>query len=376
MTDKIQPITMPKWGLAMTEGMVAAWHVAEGDTLQAGGDVLDIETEKITNVYESPVSGVLRRRVATDGDTVSVGALLGVVADLSVSDAEVDAFVDQYQKDLKVVVAAESGAVEPQTIAIGGRSVRYLKLGEDAGASVVLVHGFGGDLNNWLFNQPVLAERRATLSLDLPGHGGSSKSLTAGDVSSLAQAVHEFLDELDIKTLHLVGHSLGGAVTANLALNLPGRVQSLTLICSGGLGPDINMDYINGFIGANRRKELKPVLQMLFADPKLVRRELIDDVLKFKRLDGVETALTTIAEAAFAHGKQAAQLQDELRKLTMPMQVIWGKEDQILPVAHARNLGQTAPSHILEGAGHMVHMEKASEVNRLIEEFIAVTNSP
>ena len=99
MTDAIKPIVMPKWGLAMQEGMVAKWLVEEGAEIRSGDEILDIETSKIANVYESPVAGPLRRRLVGEGDTVPVGALLGVVADSSVADAELDAFIARFQEE-------------------------------------------------------------------------------------------------------------------------------------------------------------------------------------------------------------------------------------------------------------------------------------
>ncbi len=92
----IQPITMPKWGLAMEEGQLARWAVDEGAEISAGQEIMDIETTKIANVFESPVGGVLRRKVVAEGETAPVGALLGVVAEPGVSDAEVDAFVGKF----------------------------------------------------------------------------------------------------------------------------------------------------------------------------------------------------------------------------------------------------------------------------------------
>ena len=81
---EVQTIVMPKWGLAMQEGMVASWHVDLGDTISKGEEIMDVETSKITNAFESPVAGKLRRKLVDAGETVPVGALLGVVADDSV----------------------------------------------------------------------------------------------------------------------------------------------------------------------------------------------------------------------------------------------------------------------------------------------------
>jgi pyruvate dehydrogenase E2 component (dihydrolipoamide acetyltransferase) len=371
--DQIRPIVMPKWGLAMQEGMVARWLVEEGAELASGDEILDIETSKIANVYESPVAGPLRRRLVGEGETVPVGALLGLVADAAVADGELDAYVAKFQEEFAAHVA-EAGAVapEPETVEAGGRRFRYLALGEGEGPPIVFIHGFGGDLNNWQFNQEALAEGHATYAVDLPGHGGSSKELGPGHVhvGALATAMVDFLDAKDIAKAHLVGHSLGGAVALDLALNHAERVASATVICSAALGPEINMGYIDGFMQAKRRKQLQPVLEMLVADPAMVSREMIEDVLKFKRLDGVETALNRIIDDTFAGGRQALELKPRLAELTVPVQVIWGREDQILPVSHAEGLPSTMPVHILEGAGHMAHMEKAAEVNQQIRNFI------
>ena len=113
------------------------------------------------------------------------------------------------------------------------------------------------------------------------------------------------------------------------------------------------------------------VFYLLFADPELISREMIEDVLRFKRLDGVDVALNTIAGAAFAGGRQALQLNARLGELSVPVQVIWGREDRILPVAHCQGLPDGIKVSVFDGAGHMIHMEKAAEVNELVERFIS-----
>jgi pyruvate dehydrogenase E2 component (dihydrolipoamide acetyltransferase) len=182
--------------------------------------------------------------------------------------------------------------------------------------------------------------------------------------------VVDFLDAKGIAKAHLVGHSLGGAIALDAALNHPDRVASVTAICSAGLGPEINMAYIDGFMAAKRRKQLEPVLALLVADPEMVSREMIEDVLKFKRLDGVEAALNRIIDDTFAGGRQALQLTDRLGEIPVPVQLIWGREDRIIPVGHSAGLPSGVAVHVLDGAGHMVHMEKAAEVNDLIERFV------
>ena len=167
----IRKLIMPKWGLSMEQGKVTRWLVEEGVRIEPGMEVLDVETEKIANAIEADVSGVLRRKVVPEGDVVPVSGLLGVIADPDVSDAEIDAFVAEFQANFVPAAAEEeeTGA-KPEKIEVAGRSLRYLKRGE-GGVPVILVHGFGGDLNNWLFNHEALAAKRTVYALDLPGHG-------------------------------------------------------------------------------------------------------------------------------------------------------------------------------------------------------------
>src|SRR5215469_10401350 len=94
--DRIKPIVMPKWGLSMKEGKVTGWLAEEGATIDVGKEILEVETDKIAGVVEAADAGILRRRVGTPDTVYPVKALLGVVADTSVSDAEIDAYVAGY----------------------------------------------------------------------------------------------------------------------------------------------------------------------------------------------------------------------------------------------------------------------------------------
>lgn len=103
MTAKgIYKVTMPKLGLSMEEGTVAKWLVDIGAQIEPGNEVVEVETDKLSNAVEAIQSGVLRRQVAKEGDVLLVGALMGVIADPSTSEAEIDAFI-----------AAEGGAAMP-----------------------------------------------------------------------------------------------------------------------------------------------------------------------------------------------------------------------------------------------------------------------
>lgn len=376
MTDpRIVALTVPKWGMAMEEGTVTAWHVAEGAAVAEGEEILDVESTKIANAIEARQPGILRRRIAAEGSTLPVGGLLGVIAPQDVPDDAIDAFVSGY-----VVEAPDdeegAGGPAPQTLEAGGRTICYLVHGEEpdpakarGGTPILLIHGFGGDLNAWMFNQPALADGCAVYALDLPGHGGSSKDVGDGDVSTLADAVLAFMDAVGLEKAHLVGHSLGGAIALHIALGYGDRAASLTLVSTVGLGREIDGDYISGFVAAQRRKDMKPLVERLFADPALVTRQMVEDILRSKRIDGVDRALERIAAANFANGLQAMQEGARLDALALPVQVIWGGDDRIIPPAHAEKL-PGASVHVLAGAGHMPMMEQPGEVNALIAHFV------
>jgi pyruvate dehydrogenase E2 component (dihydrolipoyllysine-residue acetyltransferase) len=375
MSGGIEKLGMPKWGLSMTEGRLVEWLVEEGAEVAVGDEVAEVETEKINGEVESPAAGILRRRVAAVGDVIPVGGLLGVIADATVPDADIDRFVEEFQATFVPEEADEEAGPAEETVAVEAGTLRFLRQGEE-GEPLMLLHGFGGDLNNWLFTAPALAAAHVVYALDLPGHGGSSKDVGAGDLDFLVGAVRQFLDAQGLERVHLAGHSLGGLVAASVALDAPERASSLTLVASVGLGEEINREYIEGFISAERRRELKPILELLFADPGLVTRQLVDDVLKYKRIDGVDEALRAIAGQAYGETGQRVVIADRLPELSVPLLVIWGREDRIIPAAHAERVPEGAEVHVLDGRGHSPHMEAAGDFNRLLEGFLAAAGAP
>jgi pyruvate dehydrogenase E2 component (dihydrolipoamide acetyltransferase) len=366
-TSQISKLGMPKWGLSMTEGTVVQWLVEEGTELENGDEVVEVESEKINNAVESPASGVLRRQVAQEGDEIPVGGLLGVIAAADVPDEEIDAYVEEFQESFVPEEEGEAGP-EPEIVEAGGKGIQYLVVGEGEGNPLVLIHGFGGDINIWVFNQETLAAEHTVYALDLPGHGASTKDVGDGDLDSFVGVLADFLDAMEVEKAHLAGHSMGGAIAGAFAKAHPDRVGSLILIASAGLGEKINEEYIEGFIAANRRREMKNTLGMIFANPDLVTRQLVQDVMRFKRLDGVDEALRKVADKVFPDGKQADV--PDLSELSVPILAIWGSEDHIIPVVHSENLPENARVEVLKEAGHMPQMEAAGKVNRLIGEFL------
>lgn len=365
MSDQIVPILMPKWGLSMKQGTLAAWHVEEGTEIKPGDEIMDVETDKIANVVEAADGGLLRRRVGTAGEIYPVQALLGVLAPASISDAEIDAYIGAFE--MPVIEEDEEQAPTHESVDLAVGRIRYTSR-EGDGTPVILIHGFGGDSDNWLFNIDAIGASAPVYALDLPGHGGSVKSIENPDLGTMVDAVVQLMDHLSIDKVHLVGHSMGGLVSGQTALDHGGRVASLTLICSAGLGDEINSGYIDGFVFSASRKDLKPTLKHLFADETLVSRAMVDDLLKYKRLDGVPAFLEALKSNLFAEGKQAVNIASGLSDLEIPIQVVWGEDDAVIPHSHA-NAITGATVTVIAGAGHMVQMENASRVNELIEHL-------
>ena len=367
----VTPVRMPKWGLSMVEGAIVDWWKTEGSTVAEGEDLVDIETSKITNVCESPVAGVLKKIVAQPGETLPVGALIAVVAEAGASDAEVDAFIADFQSSFVPPDAdAESAEMlKISTVDVDGRTIRVGRTGLAEGTPVVLIHGYSGDLNNWLFNIEALAAEAPVIAIDLPGHGGSSKDVGDGSLKVLADVVAGALDKLGVAEAHLIGHSLGAAVAARMAIDHTGLARSLILIAPAGFSATgVSEDFLTGVIEAQRAKDLKPYMEMLLADPAMVTKDMVEDVLKFKRTDGVEEALSAIRDRLVA-GNDTAALRNDLAAIPLAV-VIASKTDRIVGAPDESALPPGFAVVWIDGAGHMPHLEKATEVNALMVKAI------
>lgn len=369
MSNSIEPIVMPKWGLAMTEGMLNTWSVEEGSEVSAGDEICEIETTKLANMFESPVAGPLRRRVASEGEVLPVGALIAVVAESSVPDAEIDSFVTEFQENF-IPEETDEGGPEPESVMVEGNKLMYLKMGDAEGTPVLLLHGFGADMNGWLFNQGDLSETACVYAVDLPGHGKSVKDVGDGSMASIAKSIDGFMQALSLEKVHLVGHSMGAGIGIHLIKESPTKVASLTLISPAGLGDEINTEFLEGYISSKRQKHLKPVLEQMVHDKSLISSDMMEDVFKFKRIDGVPEGLKKLVESNFSGGRQSVSLRSVLDDCKVPISIVWGAEDKIIPSSHAADLPDDISVEIIENSGHVPQMENAARVNEIIKATI------
>lgn len=152
--SEIYPIAVPKWGIEMVEGTINVWNKKQGDVIARGDEVFEMESDKITNVWDSPVEGVLRRVIAEEGDAHPVGALLGIIAPADVDDAAIDAFIASYSgsgdaaADSEPAAAPQAAAGRPAGAGAPGAATQrsspsVRKLAQELGVDLETVTGTG-----------------------------------------------------------------------------------------------------------------------------------------------------------------------------------------------------------------------------------------
>jgi pyruvate dehydrogenase E2 component (dihydrolipoamide acetyltransferase) len=114
VSKSLDAVTIPKWGIEMTQGTIVAWHKAEGDTVKAGEEIVDIETDKIVNSFEARSSGTLVRILAEVGEELPVGYLIGVIASEVVTDDAIEAFIAAQISDEETVSEEETNSASPE----------------------------------------------------------------------------------------------------------------------------------------------------------------------------------------------------------------------------------------------------------------------
>ncbi len=259
--------------------------------------------------------------------------------------------------------AAAGGTTGSFIATLDGRSVWCATEGSGEEA-FLLVPGYAADHTGWMLTQPALATRGRVFAPDLPGGLLSSMDVGPGDIAFFARIVLGLMDHAGLERVHLVGHSMGAAISAAVATAVPERVSRLTLIAPAGLDPWINMDFISGFPQIRDQAAARPLMEMLVANPRMIAPDMLRLVVAYTMTPGVPEALETIAAANFP-GSQAYLYKERLAGLGMPVRVIWGAEDAIVhPVTEG--LGDGVEVSLIQKAGHLVHLEQAPAVNRLI----------
>ncbi len=234
---------------------------------------------------------------------------------------------------------------------------------------LVLIHGIGGDADDWAFCLDALASSHRVIALDLPGFGRSDKPLIDYTIAGFVEMLERFLRNLGIERAALIGHSLGGWIAATYALTFPHRVDKLVLLDAAGVWG--NMTALPVDLHVSTLAHLREIFQFLFYDKTLATDALIEFAYgqHLERNDGytIDSILQNTRD-----GRE--RLDERISALTVPTLVLWGENDAMIPLAIGRRIHELVPSSQLEvipQCGHLPNLEKPAQLVEHLLKFVA-----
>jgi len=270
-------------------------------------------------------------------------------------------------------------------ITVADTPLNTIDLGE--GDPIVFVHGLSGSWPNWLEQLPVFARNHRVIAMDLPGFGHSPMPKEPITISTYARILDGLLDALGISAATVVGNSMGGFVSAELAIAFPQRVERLVLVSAAGISTYQHRDvervepYLRrlapmlaaytGWTAARsdwvaRRPGLRNItLGTVTRHPSRLPAALAAEQLRGAGKPGFMQALRANIDYPIA---------ERLPEIVCPTLIVWGAEDRVIPVGDADTFEQLIPNSrkvIFEGTGHMAMLERPAAFNQLLDEFVA-----
>jgi len=275
--------------------------------------------------------------------------------------------------DIERVLArggVEEPAAAPASSGVAARDAITLRtLREGSGDPLVLLHGFGADATAWRAFLGHLGVRNPLLALDLPGHGRGA-GVTVADFDELVAGIESILTGVGIQRLHLCGHSLGGAVAAALAGRDGLDLRSLSLLAPAGLGPEIDGPFIEGFCRATQATTLRAWMTRLVHDPAALPDAMVRAAVEAHGDAAIRDGHARLARTLFPQGTQVFSVRAYLARYAGPCRVIWGRDDQILPVRQAEALPGRVALHRFAGTGHLPQVEAPAAVAALLDQSV------
>ncbi|SDO06192.1 acetoin dehydrogenase dihydrolipoyllysine-residue acetyltransferase subunit [Phyllobacterium sp. OV277] len=425
-------VILPKVDMDMETGQISRWYAKDGDSVSKGQLLFEIETDKAAMEVDAPASGILRGVTAQEGTVVPVGQSVAwiyaegeeyaaIVMPEAIETTPVSEVVEAVASSPSPVVAespsvtqgydvratplarriARESGIDLASVSGSGPKGRiqrkdveasvahmqpaiakpiaakadkaplhavWLRQGNDTGlAPLVLIHGFGSDLNSW---RPMLAGTTldsAILAIDLPGHGESMRDIPA-DIDSIAALVEQTIAALHTGPVVVAAHSFGAAITAKVAARGNLDIRALTLIAPAGLGPEINGAFLQGFVRARAESSLLAWMKLLVQDESLLTKSFVKATLAQSQDEGLREAQKLVADRFFADGTQIFDIRRNLGQLAIPVRIIFGAADRIIPAAHSAGLPGEIAVHVFAGTGHMPQLEQREKVVRILRE--------
>jgi len=390
-------LRMPRLGETMEEGRLVGWMIAPGDSFKRGEPIVEIETDKTIAEFPALGAGRLIEILAAIDEVVEVGAPLARIEigdgpDWTLGEqetAEVPAaaaaaaatplarrLARQHELDVAAiagsgrrgrvekadVLAALGGALEPAepgVVTLRSGPMAYADSGAASARTVLLLHGFAGDHTAWAAIAAGLKRaRRRVIAPDLPGHGQTG--IEVRDAADLARDLPEFLDALGIAEVEIVAHSLGAVAALELAQAVPERVISLTLIAPAGLGVEIDAGFVRGMAHANTPGEVAHLLRRLSVNSVELSKAALT------ALTGAlsKRRLAALADAIVGDFGQKVDTLASIHRLSarLPMRVLFGLEDRVIPWKQVLALPPAVAVHFLAHSGHMPQWDQSHDV--------------
>ena len=283
---------------------------------------------------------------------------------------------------------SHGSSVEVQRVLIHGHERAFVKMGE--GPVLLLLHGLGCDHTTWLPAMHELARHYTVIAPDLLGHGVSAKPRADYSVGGYANGMRDLLTVLDIDKVTVVGHSFGGGIAMQFAYQFPERTERMILVAPGGLGPEvtpfIRAITLPGFHQAMGVATLPGVRHLGKAGLRALSRTSIPAARDLGEVAEIyESFKDPRARAAIAHvvravvdlkGQIVTMVDRAYLTQAMPMLVVWGADDVVIPATHADNVARIAPGAVVEvlpNSGHFPHKDHPDRFVMIVQSFIKAT---
>jgi pimeloyl-ACP methyl ester carboxylesterase len=278
-------------------------------------------------------------------------------------------------------------SLKPSTITLHGRAVTYSETG--SGPALLLIHGMAGTYENWREVIEPLAQHHTVIAPDLPGHGSSEPGGGDYSLGSLAAGLRDLLLALGHDRATLVGHSLGGGIAMQFAYQFPELTERLALVSSGGLGPEVSAVlraaalpgadlFIAATAGAGRAagSAIGRGLAAVGLKPNADVAEVARGYASLADPNRRSAFLSTLRGVVGAGG-QRVHAGDRLYLAEgVPVLIIWGERDPIIPAHHGEHAHEAIAGSRLEifpGVGHMPQIEAPARFVSTLERFLAET---
>lgn len=242
---------------------------------------------------------------------------------------------------------------------------KFQYIEEGKGPVLLLLHGLFGALSNW---SKVLDHFSKKYRVVIPLMPIYQMPLLKTSVDGLSNFIHEFIQFKKYNSAILLGNSLGGHVGLVYTLDHPEIVQSLILTGSSGL-------YENSMGGSFPKRQdynfIKTKTEYTFYDPNTATKELVDEVYEIVNSRSKGLRIVTMAKSAIRHN-----LSKEIKNITVPVCLIWGKDDKITPPEVAEEFNELLPNaelHFIDKCGHAPMMERPEEFNSILDNYLNKT---